>query len=78
MEIEELKKIAEENDYWDFGIRGEYHTFVRERDGASIGISILELNKILFLDNDQCDKTDFNMIKAAMKFTETPISERGY
>lgn len=77
MRIDELKKIAEENYYGYFGVRGGFNNFRRESDGALISISISELNNILFLDLDSCDEEDFNMIKAAIEFTETPIAERG-
>ena len=77
MRIDELKRIAEENDYGYFGVKGGCFDFRRERDGALISISVSELNRILFLDNDWCEDTDFKMLKAAIEFAETPISERG-
>ena len=77
MKIDDLKKIAEENDYEYFGVKDDCYNFRRESDGALISISFSELNKILFLDIDWCEERDFEMIKASIEFTGTPIEDRG-
>lgn len=76
MRIDELKKIAEENDYGYFGITSGFFDFRRESDGALISISISEVNIISFLDLDWCGEKDFNMIKASIKFAETDPDDR--
>lgn len=77
MRINELKRIAEENDYIYCGIRNKSYDFRRDSDGALIMINQFNVNDIRFLDIDWCFETDLKMIKAAIEFAETPIAERG-
>lgn len=76
MRLDELKRIAEENNYGYFGVKGGFYDFRRERDGALISISISELNNILLLDLDSCCGKDLRMLKATIEFAETPPDER--
>lgn len=76
MRINELKKIAEENDYIYRGTRRKFYDFIRDSDGALILINRFNVNDIRFLDIDWCLETDLKMIKAAIEFAETPITER--
>lgn len=82
MRIDELKRIAEENDY-EFYESLEYKSISLARkislDGLisnQISINSNAENQV-FIENRHCDKKDLNMIKAAITFTETPIAERG-
>ena len=76
MKIKELKRIAKENDYIISRPSGDF-TF-KERVGENyINISGDYENKIWFTIPYFCNKKDFNMIKAAVEFAETPLEERG-
>lgn len=81
MKIDELKRIAKENEYtikkYD-GFKvyklvrkvGEYNVVVN-----SISIDA-DIRNLLFLNTIYCDEKDLNMIKAAVEFAETPIEDR--
>lgn len=81
MRTNELKKIAKENDYVltrpfkDFRLTKRLN--VNYININYINISNECENKIWVSIITWCDDKDFNMIKAAVKFAETPISERG-
>lgn len=75
MKINELKRIAEENDYEFLIIFGDFH--FTKRDGNNfISISSSDENRLWTSIDTYCDDKDFNMLKAAIKFAETPIDER--
>lgn len=76
MRINELKKIAKENDYIYLGTRCKYHDFIRDSDGALISINQFNVNDIRFFEIDWCLETDLKMIKAAIEFAETPPEDR--
>ena len=79
MKISELKRIAKENDYKYecdescFRIR-----FKREVAGYTNKISVNERveNRMWIYNDNFCDEKDFNMIKATMKYAETPLEDR--
>lgn len=82
MKIDELKKIAEENDY-EFYESLEYKTITLTREISVDGfitnhitINSKTENQV-FIGNGHCDEKDLNMIKAAVKFAETPPEDRG-
>lgn len=77
MRINELKKIAEENDYIYLGTKFKSHDFIRDSDGALISINQFNVNDIRFFEIDWCLETDLKMIKASIEFAETPVDERG-
>lgn len=75
MKINELKRIAEENDYEFLIIFGDFH--FTKRDGNNfISISSSDENRLWTSIDTYCDDKDFNMLKAAIKFAETPPDER--
>lgn len=81
MKISELKTIAKENDYELKGEK-EIEQIILERkvtfDGFIsnvIRISLIKKN-LIFIKSKYCDDKDFNMIKAAVEFAETPIEDR--
>lgn len=79
MKINELKRIAEENDYkYEYDESCFRTRFKREVDGCTNKISINEWNENrMWISNDYfCDEKDFNMIKATMKYAETPPEDR--
>lgn len=75
MRIEELKKIAEENDYemtdYIVGLR-----FTKKDDENYITIGSKFKNKIWISIQDWCFEEDFKMVKAAIEYAETPVDER--
>lgn len=73
MKIDELKRIAKENDY-EYSKRFRNYTLVREDNYININ-SVCE-NRIWISITDWCDDKDFNMIKASMEFAETPPEDR--
>ncbi len=81
MKIDELKKIAEENDY-EFYESLEYKTITLTREISVDGFitNHITINSItknqVFIGNGHCDKKDLNMIKAAVEFAETPPEDR--
>lgn len=76
MRIDELKKVAEENDYTLWSISGDFYQFKRKLTMKLIHIGKLEVNRIYFHNFDICDEKDFNMIKACMDFSYTPPEDR--
>lgn len=77
MKIDELKKIAKENDYkYEPGFMRT--RFKREVEGYTNEIAVNEYatNYMWISNNYHCDEKDFNMIKATMKYAETPTDDR--
>lgn len=75
MKINELKRIAEENDY-EYEMRHFQYKLKKMQGMNCITISN-DVEKTLWISNKSyCDKKDFNMIKAAVEFSETPIPDR--
>lgn len=75
MKIDELKRIAEENNY-EFSKELGYFCFKKRNHTNYIKISRVSKNKIWISNPNTCYDKDFNMIKASFKFAETPIDER--
>ena len=75
MRIDELKKIATENDY---ELRSDLcqHSLKRKGWDDYINISAKIKNHIWVSIVTTCDEKDFNMIKAAVEFAETPLEDR--
>lgn len=73
MRIDELKRIAKENDY-EYEADRMKHQFKRQT--RRIGISRKDEKTLWITSNSYCDDKDFNMIKAAVEFAETPVSDR--
>lgn len=74
MKIDELKRIAEENDYeYEYKM---YHKFINKNNGNYITINSMRENRIWVSVTSWCEDKDFNMIKAAIEFAETPIEDR--
>lgn len=82
MRIDELKSIAEENDY-TIRLDDEFNVYklvrkVSKDDTIVNFISIgTDIKGILFVNAVHSDEKDLNMIKASVEFAETPITERG-
>lgn len=75
MKIDELKRIAEENDYVLTKSFDNYK-LKRKNRGNCIDISNVNANRVWISNISLCDDEDFKMIKAAVKFAETPLDER--
>ena len=75
MRIDELKRIAEENDYEYFESIIDYK-FVRKNSNNYITINSRCENRIWTSIQEYCDDKDFNMIKAAVELAETPPEDR--
>nr|DAX99492.1 MAG TPA: hypothetical protein [Caudoviricetes sp.] len=75
MKIKELKRIAKENDYILSRHFGDF-TFTEGVGENYINISGDYKNRIWFSNPSFCNEKDFNMIKAAVEFAETPLEER--
>lgn len=75
MKINELKRIAEENDYELSRSIGDFK-FEKNGDRNYIIINKNVTNRIWISVTTYCEDKDFNMIKAAVEFAETPIDER--
>ena len=76
MRIDELKRIAKENRYEFKDEDGRIEISKKENHVANIvTISKIELN-VLWISNTYCNYKDFNMIKAAVEFSETPPEDR--
>ena len=74
MRIDELKRIAEENDYeYEFEID---HKFTNKNNGNYVIINSACENRIWTTIRDWCNDGDFNMIKASIEFAETPPDDR--
>ena len=75
MKINELKRIAEENDY---ELRSDLWQHSLKRKGCDTYINIngkIE-NRIWVSIVTICDEKDFKMLKAAVEFAETPPEDR--
>lgn len=75
MRIDELKRIAKENDY-EYTKYSITHIFTRENIDNYIRINSMFENGIWISITDWCDGKDFNMLKAAVEFAETPPEDR--
>ena len=81
MRIDELKRIAKENDY-ELEKLKDYEEIVLIRkvsvDGFLANFITISLNfeNQIFVKIIHCDDKDFNMIKAAVEFAETPPEDR--
>ena len=75
MRIDELKRIAKENDY-EYSKYSITHIFTRENIDNYIRINSMFENRIWISITDWCDGKDFNMLKAAVEFAETPPEDR--
>lgn len=75
MKINELKKIAEENDY-EYKKDDGQHELIRRLAGNYIIISDKFENKLWVKNMSYCDDKDFNMIKASVEFAETSFEDR--
>lgn len=76
MKITELNKIAEENEY---KLNNDYLRLRFKRE-VECGVNKIDINtcyNTLWISNPlYCDEKDLNMIKASMKFCETPLKDR--
>lgn len=75
MKTKELKRIAKENDYILSRPFGDF-TLTEGVGENYIDISGDCENKIWLSIPSVCGQRDFNMIKAALEFAETPLEER--
>ena len=75
MKINELKRIAEENDY-ELTRWGAHYKLTHKYCENNITINCLYKNRLWILTPTFCDERDFNMIKAAVEFAETPLEDR--
>lgn len=75
MRIDELKKIAEENDY-EYSKGKWNHKFTREANGNYVTINGDYRNRIWTSIQGYCDDKDFNTIKASIEYAETPPEDR--
>lgn len=70
MEIEELKRIAVENDY-EFTKSHGYYKFTRNNRGNYVIYKFAKRKSLWILYPTICDNKDSNMIKAAFELAET-------
>ena len=75
MKINELKRIAEENDY-ELTKSNVHYKLTHKYCGNNITINYLCKNRLWISIPFDCDERDFNMIKAAIEFAETPPEDR--
>lgn len=77
MKISELKRIAKENNYELTEYLGDYK-FVRISKFFEHYITISNKceNKVWTSIKNWCDEKDFNMLKGAIEFAETPLEDR--
>lgn len=79
MKLIELKKIAKQTNYRIKRAECEL-ILLRDvgNDGVIVNKIIIDLSKenLLFINNMFCDEKDLQMIKAAVEFAETPVSDR--
>lgn len=75
MKTEELKRIAKENDYELKESIDKYRLTHKYCDNY-ISINGLCKNRLWISIPFCCDERDFNMIKAAVEFAETPPEDR--
>lgn len=81
MRIDELKKIAKENDYKLEKLNDRKEIILTRRvsiDGflANFITISLDFENQIWIKNINCSKKDLNMIKAAIEFAETPPEDR--
>ena len=75
MKINELKRIAEENDY-ELTKTIVHYKLTHKYCDNNITINGLCENRLWISIPFHCDKRDFNMIKAAVEFAEIPPEDR--
>ena len=75
MKINELKRIAEENEY-ELTKDDIHYKLTRQDFDNNITINNLSKNRLCISIPFVCDKRDFNVIKAAVEFAETPLEDR--
>ena len=75
MKINELKRIAEENNY---KLRSDSWQYSLKREGCDTYINIsAKIENIIWVSIVTiCDEKDFKMLKAAVEFAETPPEDR--
>ena len=75
MKINELKKIAEENNY-EYKKNDCQHKLISMLTGNFIIISNKFEKKLWVKNMGYCDDKDFDILKASVEFAETPIEDR--
>lgn len=75
MKTKELKTIAKENDY-ELNKSLEHYKLTHKYCDHYISINGLCKNRLWISIPFCCDERDFNMIKAAVEFAETPPEDR--
>lgn len=75
MRIDELKRIAKENDY-ELTKSDVHYKLTHKYCDNYISINGVYKNRLWISIPFFCDHRDFNMIKAAVEFAETPIDDR--
>lgn len=75
MKISELKRIAEENDY-ELTKSIVHYKLTHKYCDHYISINGMCKNRLWISIPFVCDERDFNMIKAAVEFAETPLGDR--
>ena len=75
MNINELKRIAEENDYELTKSNVDYKLTDKYCEN-NITINYLRKKRLWISTPFHCDERDFEMIKAAVEFAETPLEDR--
>lgn len=75
MRIDELKRIAKENDY-EYSELEDMYKFTKQHRNNFISISKNKEKRIWITTPIICDEKDFNMTKAAVEFSETPPEDR--
>lgn len=75
MKTKELKRIAKENDY-ELNKSLEHYKLTHKYRDNYISINGLCKNRLWISIPFCCDERDFNMIKAAVEFAETPPEDR--
>src|SRR5574344_1619991 len=84
MKIDELKRIAEENDYEQLENKHNQlkHQLEFRRNAGGLEnivnrIAIREgIENRIFFSINYCNEKDLNMIKATIKYAETPVEDR--
>lgn len=75
MKINELKRIAEENDY-KLTEDGIHYKLTHKYFDNNITIDNSCKNQLWISIPSRCNERDFEMIKAAVEFAETPLEDR--
>lgn len=75
MRIDELKRIAEENDYELSKPLRDFKLVSKDNDHC-ISINSMVKNRLYISNTNWCDDRVFNMIKAATEFAETDPEDR--